>query len=68
MDKLPLSLPRTTAQQNAHGTGAAKHGFKSGDHVFFLMTKMRGMSVYIGDAKFVHASSSQGHDLQPQTL
>lgn len=54
-------LPRTTAQQVNKGVKASRSNLKPGDLIFFKMPRGRGhVGVYIGDEKFVHASTSKG--------
>lgn len=60
-EKLKGQLPRTTAQQIKQGAHTAKSNLKPGDLIFFQMTRTgRHVGVYIGDKKFIHASTSQG--------
>ena len=53
-----LSLPRTTSEQQHVGKRINKSELQQGDLVFFR--KNRHVGVYIGNGKFMHASSSQG--------
>ncbi|MEB6622480.1 NlpC/P60 family protein [Enterobacter roggenkampii] len=60
-EHLPGRLPRTTAQQLTQGISTGKHELRAGDLVFFRMAKNeRHVGVYIGDDRFIHASTSQG--------
>lgn len=60
-DTLNRRLPRTTASQISHGVGTTRADLRPGDLVFFRMTRSeRHVGVYIGDAQFIHASTSQG--------
>ncbi|HKM95197.1 MAG TPA: NlpC/P60 family protein [Buttiauxella sp.] len=55
------SLPRTTTQQILDGQQVSKEKLKPGDLVFFKTSPgMRHVGVYVGDNKFIHASSSVG--------
>ncbi|MGB7803298.1 NlpC/P60 family protein [Buttiauxella sp.] len=55
------SLPRTTTQQIQNGEQVSKETLKPGDLVFFKTSPgMRHVGVYVGDNKFIHASSSEG--------
>lgn len=59
--KLHISLPRTTTEQIKHGTEVAKSNLKTGDLVFFKTTpRQRHVGIYVGNGKFMHASSSKG--------
>ena len=53
-----VSLPRSTSEQRSLGKRIQKHQLKQGDLVFFRGNSHVG--VYIGNNKFMHASSSQG--------
>lgn len=53
-----IDLPRSTAEQKYSGKAIAKSELRPGDLVFFRHNHHVG--VYIGDGKFVHASSSRG--------
>ncbi|MDD2166320.1 NlpC/P60 family protein [Glaesserella parasuis] len=51
-------FPRSTAEQRHMGKSISKSELRPGDLVFFR--KNNHVGVYIGNGKFVHASSSQG--------
>ncbi|MBC8134519.1 MAG: C40 family peptidase, partial [Fibrella sp.] len=56
-------LPRTAAEQYNCGRPVDKADLKPGDVVFFKNTYKRGVShvgIYMGDGKFIHASSRGG--------
>lgn len=55
---LGIYLPRSTAQQKKVGKAIPKSNLKAGDLVFFR--KNHHVGIYIGNGKFVHASSSKG--------
>ena len=57
-----VSLPRTSVSQSKAGTKISRNQLKAGDLVFFN-TSGKGVShvgMYIGDSKFIHASTSKG--------
>lgn len=54
-------LPRTTARQIKEGRKIAVKELLPGDLIFFrTKPRVRHVGVYLGDDKFVHASSSRG--------
>ncbi|QLB20452.1 peptidase C40 [Vespertiliibacter pulmonis] len=53
-----LHLPRSTSEQKYVGHSIPKADLRPGDLVFFR--KNHHVGVYIGNGKFVHASSSRG--------
>lgn len=60
-DSLRRPLPRTTAEQLKQGSLTSLVALKPGDLLFFQMSENeRHVGVYIGDEKFIHASTSKG--------
>ena len=60
-EKMGIRLPRTTAYQSRVGHEIDRDELASGDLVFFKTGfKVRHVGIYIGDGKFLHASTSQG--------
>jgi lipoprotein Spr len=56
-----VRLPRTTFEQIRKGARVEQKHLKAGDLVFFrLGPTQRHVGVYIGDDKFVHASTRKG--------
>ena len=57
-----INLPRTSVAQSKVGSKKSRNQLKSGDLVFFN-TSGKGIShvgMYIGNSKFIHASTSKG--------
>lgn len=60
-EEFGISLPRTTATQVKEGTKISRSDLKSGDLIFFKIKRnVRHVAVYIGNNKFIHASTSSG--------
>lgn len=60
-DGLGLDLPRSTSGQALIGQRVDKDALKTGDLVFFKPEQSgRHVGVYLGDGRFLHASSSKG--------
>ncbi|WP_439256719.1 NlpC/P60 family protein [Lonepinella sp. BR2271] len=53
-----MTLPRSTSEQQYLGKRIQKNELKKGDLVFFR--KNRHVGVYMGNGRFMHASTSQG--------
>ena len=61
INKLKVSLPRTTALQVKIGKQINKQNLKIGDLIFFRTGKnTRHVGIYLKDGKFMHSSSSRG--------
>ncbi|WP_115158277.1 NlpC/P60 family protein [Serratia fonticola] len=60
-DEFSFSLPRTTHEQVKQGSRINKSDLTTGDLVFFKTSPQeRHVGVYIGEGKFIHASSRAG--------
>lgn len=60
-DEFSLSLPRSSQEQMKQGSRITREAIDTGDLVFFKTSRQtRHVGVYIGEGKFVHASSSVG--------
>lgn len=60
-EQFGLNLPRTTLGLRTQGTSVPKSQLKPGDLVMFNTSKTtRHVGIYLGNDKFVHASSSRG--------
>lgn len=60
-DKLGYELPRTTREQIQLGQAVPKSALKPGDIVFFKTGRTTlHNGIYLGERKFMHASSSKG--------
>jgi len=56
-----LPLPRTTMMQSKIGENISYNSAKYGDLVFFKISKStKHVGVYLGNSRFMHASTSQG--------
>jgi len=64
MKKHGVNLPRTAREQSGVGAKVGKDGLKKGDLVFFhtnRSSRVNHVGMYIGNGKFIHASSGGGH-------
>lgn len=60
-DQFSVSLPRSTQEQMKLGSAITKGDLNTGDLVFFKISQREHhVGVYIGEGKFIHASSSMG--------
>lgn len=60
-DRLNLSIPRTTALQSKVGKEVSIQNAEIGDLVFFKTSyKYRHVGIYLGEGKFLHASTKKG--------
>lgn len=58
-----VRLPRTSIQQSQHGAAVNRGDLVAGDLVFFRTnrgTRINHVGIYIGNGRFVHASSAGG--------
>nr|WP_300310826.1 NlpC/P60 family protein [Halomonas sp.] len=55
-----VDLPRTTGSQIHTGVPIARAELSPGDLVFFRPPGNRHVGIYVGDGRFLHASSSRG--------
>ena len=60
-EQLGISIPRSTENQARIGKPVSRGQLSSGDLVFFKTGfKARHVGIYVGDGRFVHASTSNG--------
>ncbi|EPQ7199396.1 MULTISPECIES: bifunctional murein DD-endopeptidase/murein LD-carboxypeptidase [Providencia] len=61
IEQFGVALPRTTSEQESSGKSVNRNNLKAGDLVLFKTgRRMKHVGIYIGDNKFVHASTSSG--------
>ncbi|ELX8379729.1 bifunctional murein DD-endopeptidase/murein LD-carboxypeptidase [Providencia vermicola] len=61
IEQFGVALPRTTSEQESSGQSVKRNNLKAGDLVLFKTgRRMKHVGIYIGDNKFVHASTSSG--------
>ncbi|MYL35326.1 hypothetical protein GLW08_03275 [Pontibacillus yanchengensis] len=64
--KMDIDIPRTTGSQANVGEKVSKSNLKVGDLIFFKNTYKQGIShvgIYVGNNKFISATSSEGVDV-----
>ena len=57
-----IRIPRTSREQSKFGTYVSKKDLQAGDLIFYRTSRSRRVNhvaLYIGDGKFIHASSSK---------
>jgi len=60
-DTFRFALPRTTAEQVGTGLAVARDALRPGDLVFFRPSgAYRHVGIYVGEGRFLHASTSRG--------
>lgn len=60
-DKFAINLPRTTKLQASLGKSIRKKNIQAGDLLFFKTAIFtRHVGIYMGNGRFLHASTSQG--------
>ena len=61
LNRFGIKLPRSTQLQSRLGIKIAKSRLRAGDLIFFKTgTKIRHVAIYLGNDKFIHASTSRG--------
>lgn len=59
-DQFNIHLPRTTHHQVNEGAAVTRASLEPGDLVFFRPPGSRHVGIYVGDDRFLHASTSRG--------
>lgn len=59
-DRFSLDLPRTTRHQVNEGASVIRPALEPGDLVFFRPPGGRHVGIYVGNERFLHASTSRG--------
>ncbi|CAL1329098.1 bifunctional murein DD-endopeptidase/murein LD-carboxypeptidase [Candidatus Providencia siddallii] len=60
-EQFGIQLPRTTSEQEFSGKSVKRKSLKIGDIVLFKINNtLKHVGIYIGDEKFIHASTSNG--------
>lgn len=59
-DQFNVNLPRTTRHQVNEGAAVTRASLEPGDLVFFRPPGSRHVGIYVGDNRFLHASTSRG--------
>lgn len=60
-EEFKKNIPRTTATQVKEGKKVSRKNLKAGDLIFFKIKRnVRHVGVYVGNNKFMHASTSRG--------
>ncbi|MDD5711484.1 MAG: LysM peptidoglycan-binding domain-containing protein [Smithellaceae bacterium] len=68
-DLFGINLPRTAREQARVGMRVSRANLEEGDLVFFNTRHYLGhVGIYIGDNKFVHASSGRSHGVRISSL
>jgi cell wall-associated NlpC family hydrolase len=61
LTRFGIKLPRSTELQSKLGANIAKSRLRAGDLIFFKTgAKVRHVAIYLGNGKFIHASTSRG--------
>lgn len=67
-DGFGFGLPRSTTEQMREGTPITRNSLEVGDLVFFQISpKQPHVGIYIGDDRFIHASTTAGVSMSSLT-